>query len=50
MAALNRVWDCVFPFIFLFKKLFFFHVVSTRNSSRTVAKNALIGSDKEERE
>jgi len=50
MAALNQVWDCVLPFIFLFKKNFFFHVVSIRNASRTVAKNALIRSDKEERE
>ena len=36
--------------MFLFRKFFFFHVVSTRNASRTAAKNALIRSDKEERE
>jgi len=50
MAALNRIWDYILPFIFLFRKFFFFHVVSTRNASRTAAKNALIRSDKEERE
>ena len=38
------------PFIFLFKKKFFFHVVSTHNASRTAAKNSLIRSDGEERE
>ena len=50
MAALNWVCDCVLPFIFLFNKLFFFHVVSTRNASKTVAKNALMESDKEDKE
>ena len=50
MVALDRVWDCILPFIFLFKKKFFFHVVSTRNASRTVAENALIKSDGEEKE
>jgi len=50
MAVLNRVWDSLFPFMLLFEKLFFFHVVSMRNTSRTVTNNALIGSDKEERE
>lgn len=50
MAALNRVWDCILPFIFLFSKFFFFHVVSIRNASRPTAENALIGSDKVDRE
>ena len=50
MAALDRVEDYVLPFIFLFRKFFFFHVVSTRNASRTAAENALIRSDGEEKE
>ena len=50
MVVLNRVWDSLFSFIFLFRKFFFFYVVSTRNASRTASNNALIGSDKEERE
>lgn len=50
MAFLNWVWDCLFLFMFLFRKLFFFHVISIKNASRTTAKNALMGSDKEERE
>lgn len=50
MTSLDRVWDCVLPFMFLFRKFFFFHVVSTRNASRTAAKNALIRSDGEEKE
>ena len=50
MAILNWVWDCLFSFMFLFKKFFFFHVISIRNAYRTAANNALIGSDKEERE
>ena len=50
MAALDRVWDCVLPFMFLFRNFFFFHVVSTHNASRTVVENALIRSDGEEKE
>lgn len=50
MESLNQVWDCVLLFIFMFNNLFFFHVVSTRNAYRTVAKNALVGSDKVEGE
>eukprot|EP01018_Ginkgo_biloba_P037422 Gb_09414 [translate_table: standard] len=49
MAALNRVWNSILPFIFLFRIFFFFHV-STRNASRNAAENALIRSDGEERE
>lgn len=50
MEVLNWVCDCLFLFIFLFEKFFFFHVVSKRNTFRTAAKNELMGSDKEKRE
>ena len=50
MAALDRVWDYILPFIFLFRKFFFFHVVSTHNASKTATEHALIRSDGEEKE
>lgn len=50
MTTLNLVWDCLFPFIFIFEKFFFFYVISTRNASRTVGRSASMGNDREERE
>ena len=50
MAALNRVWDSIFPFMFLFSKFFFFHVMPTRSASRTAAEDAQRRKEQEEEE
>eukprot|EP01018_Ginkgo_biloba_P023013 Gb_30875 [translate_table: standard] len=50
MAALNQVWDSMFPFMFLFSKFFFFHVMPTRSASRTAAEDAQRRKEQEEEE